>query len=334
MLLRFFQRYTSARGLILMYHRIAAEGVDPWLLCVTPQHFEEHLQVLQQWASPISLQNLVQEHQSRHVRDRAVAITFDDGYANNLYNAKPILERYQIPATVFVTTGYSNRNREFWWDELDQVLLHPETLPEHLSLTINDQLYQWVLGKASEYRDIDRQRDRTHPAWQAPPGSRLAFYYAVWKQLQPLTDVERLRALDSIIAWANVSPIPRLTHRPMTPAELHGLEQGGLVEVGAHTVSHPLLSKCPIASQRDEIQQSKMNLEAVLQHPVKSFAYPFGVYQSQTVPLVAEAGFTCACTTVEETVWSKSDRYQLPRFEVRNWSGAEFQKRLRRWLHH
>jgi peptidoglycan/xylan/chitin deacetylase (PgdA/CDA1 family) len=80
-----------------------------------------------------------------------VVITFDDGYADNLHNAKPLLERYDIPATVFVTTGHIGHEREFWGDELDRLLLQPSTLPELLGLSINGSPYQWELGEVAHY---------------------------------------------------------------------------------------------------------------------------------------------------------------------------------------
>jgi peptidoglycan/xylan/chitin deacetylase (PgdA/CDA1 family) len=324
---------TAPRSLVLMYHRVAEEGIDPWALNVTPENFEAHLQVLQRVAVPTSLKKLVHHHQTQDWLERAVAITFDDGYANNLYNAKPLLERYSIPATVFVTTAYTEQHREFWWDGLEQILLQPGTLPTTLNVLINGSLQKWVLNSASDYSKAQWEQDHCALAWEALSGSRLGFYYTVWQRLQPLTEAERCRILDEIRSWASQVPVVRPTHRPMTAQELHALEQGGLMEVGAHTVHHPLLSSLPIATQQAEIYQSKVYLEHELGHPVHSFAYPFGVYQRETVPLVREVGFGCACSTQEESVWPRSDRFQLPRFEVRNWSGEEFQKRLQQWLH-
>ncbi len=327
------QKQFCTKGLILMYHRVAEEDIDPWSLRVTPQHFAEHLEVLQQHTKPLSLKELAQAHQEGNIRDRAVAITFDDGYANNLHQAKPLLEKYQIPATVFVATGYLEQSREFWWDELEYIILQPGKLPDRLSLTINEEQYEWDLGTASHYSQEAAWQNRNLPAWKSQPGSRLHFYYSLWQQLQSLTPDQRQPLLEQIKAWANYqATTPRLSHRPLTVGELSEIEQGGIIELGAHTVNHPLLSEQSIAVQQQEIQQSKLDLERLLNHPVTSFAYPFGAYQSETLPLVEEAGFQYACSTLETSVWQKSDRWLLPRFEVQNWQKAEFERQLLSWF--
>ncbi len=74
------------------------------------------------------------------------------------------------------------------------------------------------------------------------------------------------------------------------------------------------------------MKSSKACLDEFLGHPVTSFSYPFGVYTEETILLARETGFTCACSTVKETVWRHSDRFQLPRFEVENWIGEEFEQ--------
>ena len=326
------QKKFSSQGLILMYHRISEDDIDPWSLRVTPEHFGEHLEVLQQHTQPLHLKQLAQAHREGNIPDRAVAITFDDGYANNFYQAKPLLEKYQIPATVFVTTNYLEQPREFWWDELEGILLQPRDLPPSLSLTIDEQQHHWELGEALKYSQSEAWENRNQQAWKSEPGSRLHFYYSVWQQLQPLSPAQRQPLLKQIKIWANQSSTLRPTHRPLTIAELSQIEEGGIIELGAHTVSHPLLSEQSIAVQQEEIKQSKLDLERLLKHPVHSFAYPFGAYRDETVPLVKEAGFDYACSTVETTVWQKSDRWQLPRFEVQNWDKAEFERRLLSWF--
>lgn len=326
------QRRLSSRAIVLLYHRIAETLLDPWSLCVTPKNFAEHLEVLQGSTHPMSLRQLTRAYQDGRLPDRVAVITFDDGYADNLHSAKPVLERYEIPATVFVTSGYVGGAREFWWDELETLLLQPGRLPHELNLDLGRRSMRWTLGKAASYSKEQRRNDRDRQPWRAPPGSRLAFYYLVWQQLQPLPISVQRQALDSIRAWSGRPPGQPNGARPLTRDELSSLSQGGLVEVGAHTVSHPLLSALTLASQEKEIRESKLALESLLQTPITSFAYPFGDYHEDTVPLVQNAGFSCACSTAEHVAWRQSDPFQLPRFGVQNLARDAFELQLARWF--
>src|SRR5262245_13457331 len=119
----------ETRGLILMYHRVAELPLDPWGLAVSPGHFAEHLQVLHKHGQPLALSRAVARLQEHRLRRGTLVVTFDDGYSDNLYLARPLLERYDVPATVFLVTGYIGGDREFWWDELENILLQPEILP-------------------------------------------------------------------------------------------------------------------------------------------------------------------------------------------------------------
>src|SRR4029077_8826074 len=145
---RLTQPYTNLflpGAIILLYHRVADPPSDPQLLCVTPKHFAEHLEVLRKQGYPTCLQELGCSLRDRKKLPRGVAVTFDDGYVDNLINAKRILQRYDVPATVFVTTGYVDQQRDFWWDELEKLLLHVDRVPENLRLHIDGRLYEWDL---------------------------------------------------------------------------------------------------------------------------------------------------------------------------------------------
>jgi peptidoglycan/xylan/chitin deacetylase (PgdA/CDA1 family) len=107
------------------------------------------------------------------------------------------------------------------------------------------------------------------------------------------------------------------------------------VDIGAHTTTHASLAHQTAAEQRREIQESRRVLEAMIDRPVRSFAYPFGTrgdVNTTTVALVREAGFHQACTALPGVVTSHSDRWQLPRCGIRNWDGEEFARRLRTML--
>src|SRR5689334_19132029 len=91
-------------AVILMYHRIGEPGEDPWALAVSPRHFSEHPQVLGHRRELVPLHDLASRVVEGKAVDRLAALTFDDGYADNLYEAKPRLQENRMPATVFVTT--------------------------------------------------------------------------------------------------------------------------------------------------------------------------------------------------------------------------------------
>jgi peptidoglycan/xylan/chitin deacetylase (PgdA/CDA1 family) len=327
-----WQKQFSPKALILMYHRVANSEIDPWELSVSPENFEEHLKILKKQTQLMSLEEFSQAHQQGKMPEKAAVITFDDGYADNLYYAKPILDKYQVPATVFIATGYTGRSREFWWDELENILFQTQPLPEKLTLTLRGKVYEWELGNAINYTIADKQKDRDRRAWEGKPGSRMYFYHSVWQELSILEDHEREKALQDLSQWANYQPIPRRDYCPMTPEQLQTLESSGYIEIGAHTVNHVALSSHSKEIQKGEIEESKAYLEKLLNHHVTTFTYPFGNYDKHSISLVKTAQFICACSTIEETVWRGDNRFLLPRCGVANWNGQEFSEKIQEWF--
>jgi peptidoglycan/xylan/chitin deacetylase (PgdA/CDA1 family) len=322
----------ASRALILMYHRVTELPNDPYLLAVTPKHFAEQLEVIRRYGFPMPLRQMVEALQDGKVLKRGIAVTFDDGYADNLYSAKPLLERYDIPATVFVTTGHVGHPCEFWWDELDRVLLQPGKLPPRLELSLDGRAWQWELGEAATYTTADYQRDRNwHIEQQDDPTPRHHLHRSLYQLLHSLTETDRQQLLRELRTWAGVEPIGRPTHRTLSHHELVHLGEGGLIEVGAHTVTHPMLSALSVVDQRDEIRRSRAHLEGILNRPVTSFAYPHGSYTKETLAVVREAGFACASSSEPDAVWTNADCFQLPRIVVRDWDREAFTRWLRRW---
>jgi peptidoglycan/xylan/chitin deacetylase (PgdA/CDA1 family) len=325
------RRQEAPRALILLYHRIASTPTDPWSLNVAPDHFAEHLQLLRSHGCPLSLPQLLQGFQDGDVSEPMIVVTFDDGYADNLYAAKPLLERFAVPATVFVPVGALGDSAEFWWDELDGILLQPGTLPDVLQLSINGRHRAWKLGDAAYYTDNAFARVRSWHAWEDPPGARQALYRSLWELLHQLPASEREQVLDELRAWAGSERIDRPTHRCLSPAEARALGDGALVELGAHTMSHPSLATLTADVQRNEIEQSRSRLMDLLGRSVSAFAYPFGKrsdYNSRTIAIVREAGFASACTSIAGIVQPSSDRFQLPRLHVHDWDGDTFSQQL------
>ena len=320
---------------VLLYHRIAETVSDPWSLCVTPRHFAEHLEVLAKHGYVMRLERVARALGGRALPHRAAVITFDDGYVDNLWNARPLLERFDLPATVFVATGNINRDREFWWDELERLILQPGRLPETLRLSINGNSHDWRLGHAATYSPSDYALHGGWKNWQPDPSPRQNLYRSVYRLLYPLPDDERQNALEQLRVCAGATPEGRPENRTVTADEVNRLSQGGLIEIGAHTVTHSQLSQLPSSLQNAEIKESKDRLEEILGRPVVSFAYPYGKrsnYTIQTIDLVKQSGFICACSNFPGTVRRGTDPYQLPRFSVMDWDGEEFSRRLSSWF--
>ena len=332
---------SAGKALVLLYHRVTELPTDPQLLCLTPSHFTEHLEVLRRH-NVMSLGQMVRAMDGGVIPPRSVVVSFDDGYADNLLNAKPLLEQHHVPATVFVVSGVVGSDREFWWDDLDRLLLQPGTLPETLHLTIVGKPHEWHLGDSARYDAAAYERFR---AWnvleKTDPTARHMIYRELCNLVRALSSVQRLQVSAQLSEWAGAAKSGRPTHRALDAGALGQLAAGGLIEIGAHTVTHPVLSACPAtggsndtASASAEIRNSKAELESIVGRPVTSFSYPYGTradYTAETVDLLRGAGFACACSNFFGPVRPDTDRYQLPRVIVRDWDGAEFARRLERW---
>jgi peptidoglycan/xylan/chitin deacetylase (PgdA/CDA1 family) len=318
--------------LVLLYHRIAEVATDPQLLSVSPEHFCEHLAILQKSCCVLSYRELLAALRGNRVPPRAVAITFDDGYVDNLENAKPALEAAKVPAIVYIPTGFVGENRRFWWDQLESLLLHPGTLPSILTVTIQGQDHHYPLGEVANYDETRFQEFRTwNVLHKTSPTPRHAAYLALNKLFLPLVDAEQQKALRHITAQLSNHKDKLNGCRCVTHNELAQLASGDLLDFGAHTVTHLALGKSSVELQRQEIFDSRVVLESKLRRQVPSFSYPYGNYTNDTARLVAEAGFSDGVTTEESYISSRPSYFEIPRVVVRNWSGAVFAEKLRKW---
>jgi peptidoglycan/xylan/chitin deacetylase (PgdA/CDA1 family) len=324
-------------GLVLMYHRAADLDVDPYRMAVSPAHLAEHLEILARSTRPITAGCLAASLDAGRIPDGTTVVTFDDGYADLATEVRPLLERIGVHATMFITSSAVDRPREFWWDVLDRVLLEPHPVPQHLRLRIDEETLEWDLGGDAEglpppARDASG-RVVVWRAWHPPPTARHRVHRELWVRLRSLPTLERERAVDSLLAWAGLDPTARPSHRTLRADELAAIVDGGLVEIGAHTVTHPSLGSLPVDAQREEIESSRASLEALLGRPVPSLAYPYGAEPDvtpDTVTLAREAGFTSAYVTAQGRVREGSDRHALPRIFVPDLDGEDFSKLLLR----
>jgi len=296
----------GVRRTILMYHRVATESNDPFSLCVSPEHFAEQLEDLHRLADVVTIDNL----RSKSARPR-VAVTFDDGYADNLHNALPVAERLGIPITVFVTSRSIGRPEGFWWDRLTDVLAGREEVDVKMSVA-NAPLRIQLQGRDAGQRALEVLHRRLRPL--------------------PVPHIERVMGeLASEFGIEAARPSPA---RSLEQDELLQLASSPLVAIGAHTTEHVFLRCQPFTEQFRTITQSKTDLEGMLGQPVVHFAYPFGgvdSFDKRSMEVVRRAGFRSACTSVPGVVTKWSNSFCLPRRMVRDWDGGAFREQLGTW---
>jgi peptidoglycan/xylan/chitin deacetylase (PgdA/CDA1 family) len=292
---------------VLLYHRIAHVDPDPWSLCVTPEHFSEHLDVLRHWRR-VRLDQVGCSGGRTGAGRLTAAVTFDDGYADNLHEAARLLMRSDTPATFFLATGYTGGTGEFWWDELERIVFHPDG---------NRVPFNHSAG------GMELEYDPNLPARST--------YFKLYEKLQPLAHNRRRHILDRLLEWNSLAAQGRESHRALTSDEVMRLSSEGLFEIGAHTITHPLLAAQGLGSQYEELGGSKAWLEKLLAKPVTSFSYPYGGsghYTRETVRAVADCGFAQACTTSAHPVNRNDKPHELPRFNVTDMDGEQFERFL------
>jgi peptidoglycan/xylan/chitin deacetylase (PgdA/CDA1 family) len=309
--------------LILGYHRVAHVRHDPYSMVVRPSHFAEQMATLRREAHPISLTGAYGGLQTGQLPRRAVVVTFDDGYADIVSQARPLLAQYDIPATVFVVAGHLGQ--ELWWDELARLILCPALLPDHLQLNINGRsTLTWSIH--------DPHADMLH---KQQPSPRRRLLHMLYQELLTQPDA-RLTILAELRAWSAGDQTNHDIAEAgciMSSPQLVALAGDGLVEIGSHTMTHLPLTSLPAETQANEIRQSKTVLEEITGRPVTSFSYPHGSVTSMTSRLVQETGYSLACTSQNGLARPGSDPLLLPRFWPPNWDGETFARWLRWWLH-
>ncbi|TXK23333.1 polysaccharide deacetylase family protein [Pontibacter qinzhouensis] len=328
-----YRRFFEPRGLVLMYHRVAEPASDVWDIAVSPANFEVQLQLLKKLGTVMPLNKLVANACAGTLQQNSIAITFDDGYLDNYATAKPLLEHYKLPATFFVATGNIGQQREFWWDELEEIILYRDELPPLAKFRVGDDTVSKSL--AAEAR-LDEQLLQQHQNWHActelPPTQRSALFFELWQKLRPLPAKAQQQHLQQIRNWAGVDATVRQDQISMSEDQLVELSSSDLFDIGAHTVSHPALAFHSKAVQKQEIAQNVRDLQVLTGTNVSMLAYPYGNYNNESVQVAEELGFMAALTTEEEIITKKSDAYRMGRFQVSNWNKEEFAKKMKQWM--
>lgn len=282
--------------LIMIYHRVLDEPDFMRPGEVDKEKFTWQMQLLAEYFNVLPLPEALERMQSDTLPPRAVCITFDDGYADNYTNALPILQQFDLNATFFIASGFLDGGR-MWNDTVIESV-------RNLSASVLD-LTQQGLG----IFEIASETQKCQAAQQ------------IIQKIKHMDFAERAQHVDAIAEKSQNLPDDLM----MTSEQLKKLHQSGM-EIGGHTVNHPILAKLDDETAKWEIAENKRFLDELLGVELKLFAYPNGKPGEDYLPkhseYVAQIGFSAAVSTEWGVVIKTSDLMRLPRFTP--WDNSPF----------
>jgi peptidoglycan/xylan/chitin deacetylase (PgdA/CDA1 family)/glycosyltransferase involved in cell wall biosynthesis len=285
-------RNAVGRAVILAYHRVGdflQSGSRP----IPLEAFRAQMAIVRRTFNPLSLDDLAQAAHEGRLPERAVAVTFDDGYGDVLSAAAPVLVENQIPATAFVTSQGSERCPEFYWDLLGRVFGNGLALPPELHLP-GLGIDHVATSTDAERAEARRRLNELFYAIGGEARASLSAHLRSWSEALGASGEPNLLTEDDI---RHLSAVPGLS-------------------IGAHSRHHLCLPLHDEETQRQDVLDNKRWLEGLTGYAVTDFAYPYGERNQTTVRVLRELGFRNAVTVDGIAVEDGCSRLLLPRCEV------------------
>lgn len=285
-----FGTVVSSRLSILIYHRVHVTADPLFPFEPDARRFEALMRFVAATYRVMTLGEAVDHLANDTLPPRSLVITFDDGYADNAEVALPILERFGLRATFFVSSGFLDGGR-MW----------------------NDSVIECLRASAKESIDLD-----AHGLGRLPlltTADRRRCIDALLPRIKYLPLIERMNAVHDLQRWCGVSSLP--DDLMMSSNLVRSMRRAGM-EIGAHTVNHPILSSITATEAEREINDGRRKLESIIDASVNVFAYPNGKpgqdYDASHVEIVRKLGFRGAVSTAPGVGRAGDDLLQLPRF--------------------
>jgi peptidoglycan/xylan/chitin deacetylase (PgdA/CDA1 family) len=288
-----------------MYHRVLPPqerraSYSAAAMFVTPSTFDKHMRTLNRYFSPVNLDQFLSLLESgRPFPRRTCLVTFDDGWLDNLSHALPILERHQVPAAVFVTSGNVGSPDGFWQERLTKLLAHAwrdTVIQSEIRLALGD-----TAELSSDVEDVTAAARRTVTSLKEKSVGQIESFIRVVQA--------RLSALGATLPGENVD-------RLMTWDDVRRLSDSRLISIGSHGKSHTPLTKLPLDLVRAELADSARRLHEELGDTVPALAYPNGDHDVDARVAAKTCGYRIAFTTERGTVGPDDDPYALRRISI------------------
>jgi peptidoglycan/xylan/chitin deacetylase (PgdA/CDA1 family) len=286
----FIEKRRSRNVQILVYHRVNDE-MDPFFPATPTIAFKRHMEYLAENFNVCPLAEGVERLKTNDVPERAVVVTFDDGYRDNYLHAFPTLQRLSIPATIFLATGAIGSGEILWHDRVFSVFRRTRCV------TLKD------FGHPPRDYPLRSLRDKLFAQ------SDVLWY------LRSISDGERERCINLLAEKLGTSGEMISSQLMLSWEEINTMCREG-ISFGSHTVNHPILSKLSREAAQQEIVESKKTIERHLSKSVETFAYPSGRREDFTEPvkaLVREAGYSCGVSMIFGANEIGQDHFELRR---------------------
>ena len=293
----------NAKLLILIYHRIMTAH-DPFRPGEpTAQSFDQQMQTLSNNFTVLPLTEAIDRLYKNSLPPKTACITFDDGYTDNLTIGVDILKRHSLTATFFLTNGF-----------IDNGIMWNDTIIESIRNTGKSSLNLEIIGLKKYI--LESIEDRCNAANH------------IISNLKYVPSPERLDRVNQIVELSETKSPDNFM---MNSRQIKLLYDSGM-EIGAHTVSHPILARIDLQTAKNEIMDNKIFLEEAIKEKIIVFAYPNGRpnqdYTDEHVKLIKNLGFTSAVSTSWGAARAACDRFQLPRFTPWDKTPVRFMLRL------
>lgn len=292
------------KTIVLLYHRIVDIEADYNMLSVKPENFEEHMKFLSKNFNVISLKDI----KNSQLNDKNnVVITFDDGYYDLYENALPILKKYNIPVTMYITTKYIDTPYGIWTDNLHRAIFEGKKYNDKFHLETDWLDCVWSTASLSD---------------------RVDTYYALRRIMMKVPLNQRDMIEQKLLSWAALDVNANLNRRFLSKEEIKKLSVDKLIDFGAHTYSHCSLGSQSKREQTEEIEKSITMLHDWIRKPIETFSYPFGTnvdYNNDSLDILKECGIESAVVGYSGEYNDDTDMYKIPRYSIRNMDGKDFE---------
>ena len=303
-LFELMRRLNSGKALVLTYHGVLETGSENYVNrnCVSREMFEKQMLWLKRNYHPVRLSDLVEMLKGKKsLPENAVAVTFDDGFRNNYKVAFPVLKKYEIPATIFITTDFiGTKGTKLWTERIDSIIYSATIRRLRLPVDGAEGTFD-ISTPENKIKSSDRIRKLLKSKSRS---ERERHILALERQIDGVRNfLDEMDERYAFLQWDDITQ----------------MADSGLIEIGSHTCTHSILSTLAHDEVKAELLNAKISLEAQLNRPCTLFSYPNGTekdFSRRDKSILKETGYEAAFSQIDGLNNVGEDIYALKRINI------------------